>query len=203
MKWIFNGLLVQDINDSYQKLTPYLGIGRFVSWPLNKIDSKISKALTEEAEERWFNYYHEDKYALAVVPSMDYIKRYLNECKKLKIKTRVLYIETTRETPRCLEKISKLKFLGYDYATSQDFFSALYDDLYGSDTPSNLVYFKNQLNSNGLFNNENDLICYVESRNKSIADGYELECFGDFCKFKISLVSDLNIFENYPNKHYK
>jgi hypothetical protein len=72
----------------------------------------------------------------------------------------------------------------------------LYDDLYGSETPLNLAYFKNKLNSNGLFSNEHDLNYYVESRNKSITDGYELEQFGDFCKYKISLISDLSIFEN-------
>jgi len=196
MVWIFNGLLIQDLNDftDCQCKSPYLGIGRYISWPLSKRNDEISKELTKEANERWFNYYSGNEYVLAVISSVDYIKRYIKACKDCGISIRVLYIETNRNRPKCFETYLKKEFLGYDYATSQDFFSALYDDLYGFETPNNLVDFNSKLNVNGLFDDIGILISYIENRNKAINDGYELEQFGDFCKYKISLISDLSVF---------
>jgi len=76
-------------------------------------------------------------------------------------------------------------FLGYDYATSQDFFSVIFDDLYGENTPPMLTKFKTSLNSNGLFSTEDTLLAYIETRHRAIEQGYDLEKHGDFCMYRI------------------
>ncbi|HEX3045152.1 MAG TPA: hypothetical protein VHY08_10375 [Bacillota bacterium] len=195
IKWNFNGLIIQKLNDlnNVCPLTSYMGLERYQSWPLEDRTDEQSKKLTEETEERWFNYFYgesNEKYALAVVPSMEYISRYLNTCKNYNLKVRVLHIETEREEPQWEGPPLDKTFLGYEYATSQNFYSPLSDDLFGLSTPPSLVNSKSVLNKYGLFNTEEDLISYIENRNKAIGEGYDLESFGDFCKYKVSLITD-------------
>ena len=123
-----------------------------------------------------------DKYALGVVPSIDYMQRYLNVCN-------LLQIESEREVPVWDGPFFKNTFMGYEYSTSQSFYAPLYDDLFGLLPPS-LVKAKASLNKYGLFDTEDDLNSYIENRDKAIEEGYDLETFGDFCRFKVSLVTE-------------
>lgn len=194
MKYIrtVNGVIVQDVNHFYvcQKVIPYHGIARYSSWPLSNRVDELSKKLTREMEERWFNYYSGEEFALAAVPSPEFTRKYLNLCSQLKIKTRILLIETNRKNPRWECSNINTIILGYEYATSQDLFSALYDDLFGNETVFTLKKYKNMLNHHGLFDNENDLVAYIRDRNKAILEGYNLESHGDFCMFKISIIPE-------------
>lgn len=189
-KWNFNGMVIQDLSDNNncQRLSPYNGLGRYLSWPLSNWIDETSKRITVEAEERWFGYCKDNEFALAVVPSREFIENYISICRSKSINTRILCLETDRDNPQCQEPVPNTVFLGYDYATSQDFFSALYDDLYGLEIPPSLVKYKAALNPNGLLGNEDDLISYVKDRNIAIEQGYELEAFGDFCIYRISIV---------------
>jgi hypothetical protein len=190
INWTPNGFIVQDINDksNSQKKQPYKGLGCCYAWPLSKMIDEKSKSLTDEADERWFGYFYKDKYALAVVPSLEYLRRYLRVCAENGIEVRVLFVESERETPMSDKIEIKATFLGYDYVTSQDFFSVLYDDLFAEEIPKNLERFKALLNHFGLFSKEEDLYAYVKERNNALEAGYNLEAHGDFCMMKISLV---------------
>jgi hypothetical protein len=194
-KWTLNGLLVQDLSKiNLQSSTNYLGIERFHSWPLSCKTDIASKTLTEEAEDKWFNYFYDrkqTKYSLAVVPSIEYIQRYLSVCQKYKLNVRVLFVETDREDPVWDGPYYHNKFLGFDYGTTQDFFSVLYDDMYGKEDISLFIPLKLALNKYGLFNTENELNSYINAREEAIKEGHNLEETGDFCRFKISTI-DLN-----------
>lgn len=196
--WTLNGFIVQDINDNNnsQKQQPYKGVGCCYAWPLSKEIDEKSKSLTGEADDRWFGYYYEDKYALAVIPSLDYLKEYLGSCTKNSIEVRVLCVESDRETPELDEIEVKATFLGFDYATSQDFFSVLYDDLFAEEIPKSLERFKTLLNSYGMFSKEEDLYAYVKARNNVLETGCNLEAHGDFCMMKISLIEDIEKIQN-------
>ena len=82
-------------------------------------------------------------------------------------------------------------FMGFDYVTSQSFFSALYNDLLEIKIPEKLLSFNNLLNDNGMFNNEEDLFAYVKMRNEVVREGYNIETHGDFCMMKVSLIENI------------
>lgn len=195
--WTFNGLVVQDINnisnDSKGQIS-YQGLGCFSSWPLDDRVDTESELISEEARKRWFDFYYDkninNKFALAVVPSIDYIQRYLILCNKYHLNIRVLHIESDRNKPIWDGPALNKVFLGYDYVTSQSFYSTVFDDLFGSQIPPMLVYFRSMLNKYGLFKTEDELNLYIKKRNTAIEEGYNLESFGDFCKVKISLITD-------------
>lgn len=187
-----NGIIVQDLNDAFncQNLGSYIGVGRYISWPLSRKTDDLSKRLSVEAEEKWFSYYYGESYALSVVPSIEYIERYIEVCNQQGIRVRLLYIQSDREMPKWEGTELRLKLLGYEYASSQDFFSVLFDDLYGAAVPSILTKYKSVLNSNGLFSNEADLLAYIKDRNLAIEKNFNLEPHGDFCIYRVSLVMD-------------
>jgi hypothetical protein len=191
IKWNVNGIVIQSIDrsDLYcQTKTPYLGVGRYHSWPLETDISEESKLLTQEANDEWFSFYYgsdQKKYALEVIPSFDYIKAYSTLCSIKKISIRAICIETERKVPLWQGPELKKHFLGFDYATSTDFFSTLYDDLYTEETHYLLYKYKTKINSYGLFSEEKDLIMYIQDREKALLDGYDLESDGYFCAMKI------------------
>ena len=189
-KWNPNGMVIQDIkcSENCQSISPYDGVGRYLSWPLSNREDEPSKKITAEAEEKWFGYYQGDEFALATVPSIKYIEKYISMCKSQNIETRILWIETTRNSPRWQDSVPKTILLGYDYATSQNHFSALYDDLYGDKIPPILRKYKLALNSSGLLSKEEDLISYIKDRNIVIEQGDNIEEYGDFCMYRISVV---------------
>lgn len=194
MKYIqtVNGVIVQAIQNLHikQKEIPYHGIARYFSWPLSNRVEELSKKITKEMEERWFNFYSGDEFALAVVPSRYFARKYIDICNTFNVQTRILLIESNRKKPVWEGRKDNTITLGYDYATSQDFFSSIYDDLFGSEIIAPLEKYKNMLNDNGLFDNENDLASYIYDRKQSIINGYNLEPHGDFCMFNVSLIVD-------------
>lgn len=202
--WTLNGFVIQHTNDNsnypFQDVIPYKGLGRYDSWPLFYEKDEKSKLLTHEAGDKWFNLFYndyDDKYALAVVPSPDFLRKYIEVCEAKKIKIRIIRVETNRSIPAADEIKLETIFLGFDYVTSQSFFSVLYDDLYALEVPEKLQRFTTLLNSNGMFSCEEDLYAYVKSRDDVINDGYNLETHGDFCMMKISLIKDIQSFMNF------
>jgi hypothetical protein len=201
-----NGLVIQSLSDKEdfavipesissledQRYRSYRGIGRYISWPLEKQTDSISKELTSEATERWFyRFYNEDslQYALEVVPDLDYCVRYLRVCHDKGIKVRVLFCTTERNYPFWEDSIPEGVFLGYDYATSTDFYSTIPDDMLLDASPPILQTFRTFLNSYKLFNRMQDLNSYISKRQDSVKAGAPIEDFGDFCIFHISIVT--------------
>lgn len=84
-----------------------------------------------------------------------------------------------------------MKSLGFDYSTSQDFYSAIPDDMLGDNVPDLLQDMKQALNKFGLFETEDDILSYIEKRDKAIELGVDLEPHGDFVIFHLSEVLEL------------
>ena len=201
-----NGIVIQEMADTryfagcaahYSKCETaaymaYQGISRFISWPLEIKQDELSKNLTKEAKERWFYYMYDEskeQYALAVIPDIEYSSRYLMACDNLGIKTRLLFCMTERESPVWKEPIPKSTYLGYDYATSQDFYSPVPEDLLIGSIQPQFMKYPPRLNSNKLFENESVLNSYIQARQSMIDEGYDLERDVDFWIFRLSEVS--------------
>lgn len=75
--FIKNGYLVQGCYDSIhvQTYKSYIGVGRYVSWPLFYENDTISKMITEEAEEKWI-----DNSEISAINNKEFIKKYLKVC---------------------------------------------------------------------------------------------------------------------------
>jgi hypothetical protein len=201
-----NGLVIQSLVDKEDFVThtesenlvenhryqSYQGIGRYISWPLVQEEDSKSKILTEEANERWFyHYYNENppKYSLEIVPDLDYCTRYLRVCHDKGMKIRILFCKTNRNFPiwgsSCPENVS----IGFDHATSTDFYSTIPDGILLDDSPPLLQTFRRVLNSHGLFDKIEDLNSYIVKRQDTIKSGIPIEDFGDFCIFHLSIIT--------------
>ena len=71
----------------------YCGLGRYLTWPLEHVQNDlVADGFWKEASRTWFNYTDERAWS---VPDQDYIRRYVNYCESLGIKTRVLSLWST------------------------------------------------------------------------------------------------------------
>ena len=125
-------------------------------------------------------YFFDDRY-IGCCNDLDYIKTYIQESKKINIKYRILFCETTQKKPFFKEyKKLHLKFLGYDYAyAGGDNYSAVYNEI-------PFVFTEFQLNHNGLFQTEEAIRAYIMERErfkKNHAPGALEE--GDFTIFRL------------------
>lgn len=192
MTWTRNGIIVQSEKARSSALSKYRGIGVYDCWPLAELSDEKARAITEEAEDCWFGYmYNDNTYPLAVVPTMEYIDRYVVICNILGIDTRLIMVESERSVPRFENIEVTTELLGFDYVTSQEFFSVVEDDLFGQEIVEPSSKYNELVNDKGLFVNETDLESYIHDRNDAIAKGYNLESQGDYCRIRLSLVTKI------------
>lgn len=118
-----------------------------------------------------------------------YIKKYINESKKLGIKFKILLCFTDRNYPLISEfKLGKFeKYLGYDYAYSGGsyYYSCILNDIISK----RIKEFENiKLNENGLFDSYEEINSFISYREELILKKkYDFE-FGDFIIYKIKQV---------------
>ena len=192
MAFYKNGIVVQSLGTDqavYQGFQRYNGIARYDTWPLESRLDKTSKALSQEAWDNWFSHFsnrESQQVALEVVPSREYIDKYVRQCKAVGLKTRLLFCETSRSEPLWESKNPELRLLGYDYATSAGSYSTIPGDLLGENVPQVLLESRSALNANGLFNDEAQLLKYVNGREKSGSKAGNPEFNLDYCVFRIS-----------------
>ena len=177
-KMIFyrNGFIIKsDTGFDYpNKLKNYSGIAKGLTWPLEELTDESSIDLTNEAEKKWFNY--QDK-RMFVVPELEYLKRYEQHCKKLKISTICLQIESPSAIITTQIKPMVEKALGFDYVDSDMNTSCLYEDL-TMEVEAVRVSFKDvvcNLNENGLIDSIEDMYKYLYIRNELVKKGYDME----------------------------
>ena len=117
---------------------------------------------------------------VAACNDMDYINKYVEESQKRNIQYRLLLCESEIPNPTMKASALKKKFLGYDYAyAAGDNYSAVYNEI-----PYVFPQFK--LNSNGLFDTEEEMKEYLLERErfKKSHAPYTLE-EGDFIIFRL------------------
>lgn len=146
----------------------FRGVEGFVSWPLKNCNDRFSKSLEDEAWDKWFGF--ED--VLEVVPQKDYLTRYVNHCKINKLDTIVLQIETPNCNQMAIDPLEIVEVLGFDCITGvQLSYLNLLPDFFQEHFP--ITYLK--LNSNGLCDNIDDVYYFLETYDKLLSQGVNLE----------------------------
>lgn len=174
--FLTTGYIIKSFQEQINKSVfsqSYVGIGRYLTWPLEMQKDTESIALTEEAYDRWFCYF--DK-RLWVIPDIAFILRYAEHCKELGMKTFYLQIDTlspatTTDTFR--EGIE----IGYDYADADMITSCLNDDMIMTDSYVRQQFqpIAQKLNPYGLFDSLEDIQKYLSIRDLLIKQGYDME----------------------------
>ena len=117
---------------------------------------------------------------VAACNNMDYINSYVEKSKKRGIQYRLLLCETEIPNPTMEVPEMEKKFLGYDYAYARgDNYSAVYNEI-------PFVFPQFRLNSNGLFDTEEEINEYIleRERYKKAHAPYTLE-EGEFIIFRL------------------
>jgi hypothetical protein len=207
-----NGIVIQGTNENrwefkehaqngYKPSARYLeyrGLARYYPWPLIFEEDAMSKSLLDEANEKWFGYNHpmsQLTYPLETMPDRNYCIRYINHCRSKGIPTRLLFCRTEIEFPIWDSPLPAMKFLGYDYSTSQAFFPIIPEDLLidSSDDEKlgpemyRLLEYEKKLNENQLFKTESDIRDYIKIREQAFLAGNYMEHF-DLGIFEVSEV---------------
>ena len=181
-----NGFIVKSYEEHpfYAEDPSYRGIGRCFTWPLDTEEDQISRALCEEAMQKWFGYSDQRLWA---VPSMEYVLRYLKHCSELHIKTFVMQIESTNGILTTKEEAPVSQIIGYEYADTDMQTSCMRDDFLctqGQERPKE-AYFLQRFNEYGVFSNETAVADYLDFR-KNIPNK---EAYYAPCVIKISLLA--------------
>jgi hypothetical protein len=187
MMWYLNGVVIQSLKSpppfEERSFGLYQGIARYQSWPVvgETIGSEQGASkLYEEANERWFYCSDETgEYSLWAVPEDEYVRRYLEACKKFGIQFRLLFVSSTHKLPSYIgSKYSPTsggaKFLGYDYSSASGDYSAVLDDFAGI-VPRALAELVSDLNEMGLFASEESFARYLRVREELIEADEPLE----------------------------
>ncbi len=179
-----NGMVVQLCTHNSYKGIDGSGFSEHTgkNWYFND-DERLSE-IFEPFYDEYINrtYWHFEKGTwVSVCNNMDYLQKYISKSQKYNIPYRVLLCET--EIPYPVMELPNLKktFLGYDYAyATGDNYSAVYNEV-------PFVFPQFALNSNGLFQTEEEIREYILEREKFIAihSPYTLED-GDFTVFRLS-----------------
>ena len=154
------------VEDSPMHSTPYWGIARFPSWPLDSYDDAISILLSDAILD---NFCSNPSLNIICIPDYDLVTRYLQHCQHLGIPTKLFWVEAyDKEYAKSLvlpQNTQHSIWLGIDFVYSADA-SYLFDDgdFVFDQFPLVLSKAKADMTTYGLFNSFSDAICYAEYR---------------------------------------
>ena len=176
MNLYFNGWIIQKNKEGL-----YQGV-EGDNWFLNyeeMVDKEIVDYFDDNIDLAW-----DDIGRVDVANDFNYIMKCANIAMVKNIKFRVILCYTTRENPKANDVKKQTTFLGYDYAYSGgSYYSAVSNDVVSRRIA---IFEKFKLNSNGLFESEEDIIEFIAERNKlkqNSTDSYFED--GDFIIYKL------------------
>ena len=173
MNWYKNGYVVSELkNNDYT----------YNVWPLEDIDDDSGAALlTEEADNNWFLKYDMQP----IVPDFRFAYRYLQYCLEKRIRANILLYETDNSEITVSDNNLQTELLGFDCI----------GDVYYSYLKNEYEYFRADLNARGIYINEyglmdslEDVLDYINLRQKDINSGIMLEDFWKEVPVKISCI---------------
>lgn len=194
IKFHSNGFIVKWVNSEYANKFRcpnasfnYYGI-EGDNWPIDRYTEGISEEELNYIENYlWENIESrvDDINFVWVCNDIIFIKRYVDVCKKANMKIEILFCESERSFPGYVVKFHEpinLQFIGYDYAyASADYYSCVFNEIPRTNEMQGI-----KLNQFGLFSTENEILEFVNLRNKLITtnplDGFEK---GDFIIYKL------------------
>lgn len=176
VEFINNGFIVKSYEERPYTETDkrYFGIGRYVTWPLDRLNDAESKRLSAEAMERWFGY---EGCVMHASPDVDYISRYTAHCKRVGLPVFCLRIESACPNWEAKSDLLTERVLGYDYGSCNLAESCLHDDL-GSVDPSirdEFTRIRTHLNPFGLADSPDLISEYLSIRNCLPDSDYTLD----------------------------
>lgn len=163
-----NGYIVVTVNSYF----PF----SYKAWPLQWIEDDTANKLTEEADERWFTVYA----MYEIAPDLDYVRRYVDCCRKMGIEPVVLLVETPEKGFVVNDEIVPKEILGFDCFGTVGF-SYLKTDV-GVSTEGL------PLNKYGLFDSQEDALEYGRRRREVIASGVNLEDYWEETPIRLSVI---------------
>ena len=173
MKLYKNGYVVSELkNNDYT----------YNVWPFEDMDDdNEATLLTEEADNNWFLKYDMQH----IAPDFQFAYKYLQHCREKGIKANILLYETSNSEVTVSDNNLPTKLLGFDCI----------GDVYYSYLKNEYNYFKEDLNARGIYINEygllntlEDVLTYINLRQKDINSGIMLEDFWEEVPVKISCI---------------
>jgi len=175
----FNGLIIQKKDENYYKGID--GDNWYLNWDgFNELDDYFEENIEKASKDIRY---------VDVCNDMEYMQKYINLSKN--IKYRVLACMTEREFPQMMSETKlNMFFLGYDYAYSGgSYYSAVLNDIISKRI---LEFTHIKLNSNGLFDSFEEILDFVNLRNKIKKEKTETKCSqaeyiedGDYVIYKL------------------
>jgi len=194
VKFYSNGFIVKWVSSEYsnkyrcpKSVFDYYGI-EGDNWPIDKYTEGVDKEELEYLQNYlWENIESrvDDIDFVWVCNDINFIKRYVDVCKKANMKIEILFCESEKPFPKYVvnsHEESNLQFIGYDYAyPSADYYSSIFNEIPRTNEMRGI-----KLNQFGLFSNENEVLEFVNLRDK-LTDINQFVGFekGDFIIYKL------------------
>ncbi len=157
-------------------------------YPLLGINDDACRALTDEQQSYKVS---ENSYLiLEFISNADLYQRYMQKCREMKLRVRVLFVESEYSAEIWNEEHPKTVFLGYEYCPVP------IDDQVATDLDwyEPFSCYREKLNEHGLFNSYEDAENFVMEYHKAMEDGFigdgEIQAY----IFRVSEVID--VFDN-------
>lgn len=152
-------------------------------WTFEDVDDdKNAMLLTEEADNNWFLQYDMQH----IVPDFRFVYKYFQHCQNKGLKSNILLYETSNKEIVVSENILPTQLLSFDCI----------GNVYYSYLKNEYSYFKKELNAKGIYINKyglldslEDVLTYIDLRQKDISYGIQLEDFWKETPAKISCIS--------------
>jgi hypothetical protein len=188
-----NGYIVKDLIDNENlsiKHDVYRGLESYHNWPLEKEKDTISKELTKLAEISFEeNNYNE------IMTDVELLREYVNHCEKLRIKAIIMKIMSRKNDFVASEQLKETEILGYDCMAgdSVSYLAEIHVEFSDELEPYKSIKksyngFRGKSNSNGLLNTYDEVINFIEKRNKLLKQGINLEDYWEPIPVRLSLV---------------
>lgn len=177
------GYIVQrsDNEHNFASNSIYKGVEHFQSWPLKRMDDKISIELEGEAWNKWFSYTN----SIETVPDKDFLLRYVSHCNRNNISTTVIKVEILESSFIRSDELRVIEVLGFDCIVGS---SLSYLNL--TEESLKKYFYKTylKLNKNGLCKNVDDIHEFLREYNNLLNQGINLESYGNPFPARLSRV---------------
>ena len=187
-----NGLYIQDVSKDMANFLSegkfrladrvYNGVARYIHFPLLRRSDESSKTITDTMTKNIYEglSLEDDILPLWVINDFNLYNEYLKQCERLKIKIRILFIESTRQYPLWQGALPELKTIGYEIINpnlcDESFCWLLNTEKY--------KHYAEKLNQYGLFDDFETAEAFYNELNEK-ENGFIEECDGLIARISV------------------
>ena len=186
MKLYNQGYVVQGKykNIYTSELSNYYGVEKYFSWPLDNDDSSESKYLNKLLWENWFCYQNQ----LETVPSIEFLRAYVQQCDARSIPTTILKLEAAVPTTFSVDELPIQEIIGFDCIVGVHL---SYLNIASSYMMVHFPLSYSKINSYGLFYNWEDAQSYIKEYEQLRNSGENLEYGLNPLPVRLSTITDI------------